>query len=93
MKKTVKMSLANMQGKLSRAEMKQIMAGYDDGQGCTISVSCNKQQMVSGSVVTVSVGSVSCSGTQCSSDTTSVSCVQSSGQTDTATCPAGSYIG
>lgn len=27
MKKTVKMSLANIQGKLSRAEMKQIMAG------------------------------------------------------------------
>lgn len=26
--KTTKMSLANMQGKLSRAEMKNIMAGY-----------------------------------------------------------------
>jgi hypothetical protein len=31
--KTVKMSLANMQGKLSRAEMKNIMAG-GSSRGC-----------------------------------------------------------
>ncbi len=31
---TKKMSLANIQGKLSRAEMKKIMAGSGDTSGC-----------------------------------------------------------
>jgi len=31
---TKKMSLANIQGKLSRTEMKNIMAGSGGGQGC-----------------------------------------------------------
>lgn len=44
--KTTKMSLANLQGKMSRAEMKRIMAGSGDdggrcgdctGQACTLS--------------------------------------------------------
>jgi len=36
--KTKKMSLADVQGKLSRAEMKNIIAGSG---GCTIPCSCN----------------------------------------------------
>ena len=44
--KTTKMSLANIQGKLSRAEMKNIMAGSGSGtcgSGCNLScsVACN----------------------------------------------------
>jgi hypothetical protein len=41
--KTKKMSLANIQGKLSKAEMKNIMAGSDDsgyGTCCTASGDC-----------------------------------------------------
>lgn len=37
--KTTKMSLANMQGKLSRTEMKNIMAGSGSG-ACFVRVSC-----------------------------------------------------
>ena len=33
--KTQKMSLANIKGKLSRAEMKNIMAGSGGGSGCS----------------------------------------------------------
>ncbi|MEO7048606.1 MAG: hypothetical protein ABI091_25120 [Ferruginibacter sp.] len=33
--KTNKMSLANIQGKLSRAEMKNIMAGSEGGTSCS----------------------------------------------------------
>ena len=36
---TQKMSLANIQGKLSRNEMKKIMAG--SGESCSISASCS----------------------------------------------------
>ncbi len=43
--KTTKMSLANIQGKLSRNEMKNIMAGsgncQDHGQSCNSSVTLN----------------------------------------------------
>ena len=41
--KTKKMSLANIQGKLSRAEMKNIMAGLGDPFGCptTFTSSCS----------------------------------------------------
>lgn len=39
--KTSKMSLANIQGKLSRAEMKNIMAGSGgDGVACTDNSQC-----------------------------------------------------
>lgn len=42
--KTKKMSLANIQGKLSRAEMKNIMAGSDacikDGEACAMFKNC-----------------------------------------------------
>jgi hypothetical protein len=34
--KTTKMSLANIQGKLSRAEMKNIMAGSGTGGSCKV---------------------------------------------------------
>ena len=37
--KTTKMSLANIQGKLSRTEMKNIMAG--SGAGCGTGISCS----------------------------------------------------
>lgn len=39
--KTFKMSLENIQGKLSRAEMKKVMAGSGTQGNCTISCSCN----------------------------------------------------
>ena len=39
---TKKMNLANIQGKLSRAEMKNIMAG--SGGGCTTDSFCNSYQ-------------------------------------------------
>lgn len=39
--KTTKVSLANIQGKLSRAEMKNIMAGSGSDSGC--SGNCNYQ--------------------------------------------------
>jgi len=35
--KTLKMSLANIQGKLSRSEMRKVMAG----SGCDIPCTCN----------------------------------------------------
>lgn len=44
--KTVKMSLANIQGKLSRTEMKKIMAGsgsetcVSDGESCPVWCCC-----------------------------------------------------
>jgi len=38
--KTTKLSLANIQGKLSRAEMKQIMAGSDAAVRCGTNISC-----------------------------------------------------
>ena len=41
---TKKMSLANMQGKLSRAEMKKIMAGsgvISCGEGCSSGTDCH----------------------------------------------------
>ena len=38
---TTKMSLANIQGKLSRAEMKNIMAGSGGGTGCGTGISCS----------------------------------------------------
>ena len=40
--KTTKMSLANMQGKLSRMEMKNIMAGSGEGFGDSSSCSSKK---------------------------------------------------
>lgn len=39
--KTVKISLANIQGKLSRVEMKSIMAGSGDYKTCTKDSDCN----------------------------------------------------
>ncbi len=43
--KTTKMSLANMQGKLSRTEMKNIMAGTGDKiQKCCIGNECSSCQ-------------------------------------------------
>ncbi len=42
--KTTKMSLANIQGKLSRTEMKSIMAGSGDGGTyCTDSAICQEK--------------------------------------------------
>ena len=46
------MSLANIKGKLSRAEMKQIMAGSDSGGTCT--KTCKSPG-----------GNLTCSGTDC----------------------------
>lgn len=41
--KRLKMSLANIEGKLSRAEMKKIMAGSDGGcLGCTANYDCQR---------------------------------------------------
>ena len=40
--KTKKMSLANVQGKLSRVEMKNIMAGSEGG-GCPGILSCKRE--------------------------------------------------
>lgn len=40
--KTQKMSLANIQGKLSRAEMKNIMAGSGGNPLCTGVVECKR---------------------------------------------------
>jgi len=46
--KTLKMSLANIQGKLSRAEMKKVMAGSGIGGGSTCSIKCpNSTEAVS----------------------------------------------
>ncbi|WP_301922665.1 hypothetical protein [Ferruginibacter sp.] len=38
---TQKISLANIKGKLSRTEMKNIMAGY--GEGCGTGISCSNK--------------------------------------------------
>ena len=38
---TKKMSLANIKGKLSRAEMKNIMEGSDSGAKCGYDISCD----------------------------------------------------
>ena len=43
--KTTKMSLANIQGKLSRSEMKNIMAGREiEPIGCGTGISCADKQ-------------------------------------------------
>ena len=57
--KTEKMSLANLEGKLSWNEMKEIMAGFQ--QTCTVTTTCIG-------------GSVSCSGQKCARTNTSVTC-------------------
>lgn len=41
---TQKMSLANIKGKLSRAEMKNIMAGSGDSGSCTSNADCTSGQ-------------------------------------------------
>jgi len=41
--KTTKMSLANIQGKLSRADMKNIMAGSGGGTPCTSNSDCGSR--------------------------------------------------
>jgi hypothetical protein len=55
--KTTKMSLANIQGKLSRAEMKNIMAG----SGLTWKVKCNDGNLYVVSDCTASSQSTACS--------------------------------
>lgn len=57
--KTEKMRLANIEGKLSRNEMKAIMAGLV--QDCTVTTTCIG-------------GSVSCTGKKCGRSSTSVTC-------------------
>jgi len=57
--KNEKMSLENVEGKLSRKEMKEIMAG--EQQTCTVTTQCIG-------------GSVSCTGAKCSRTSNSVTC-------------------
>ena len=60
--KIVKMSLANMQGKMSRMEMKGIMAGLDDC--CDVSMCCSNGREIS----------CSSSGSNCSTGANSITC-------------------
>ena len=65
--KTVKMSLANLEGKLSRKEMKEIMAGSGGYGSCTVTVNCsNGSVSCTGSTCTHGNGWVSCDGTKTS---------------------------
>ena len=57
--KTKKMSLANIQGKLSRTEMKNIMAGSGTGGTCKLSNNDSR-------LCYCSTGMGQCSGTTCS---------------------------
>lgn len=62
---------------------------------CSISADCYKQVYNSSthSWESKKVASVSCSGSgDCTSSSYQVSCPQSSGDPDTASCPSGSYI-
>jgi hypothetical protein len=59
---TKKMSLANIQGKLSRAEMKNIMAGSGDGSGCNSSCDSKCSNTCNGVATTGNCGLNSASG-------------------------------
>jgi len=74
---TTKMSLANIQGKLSRAEMKNIMAGL--AGSCTATACCNEG------------GSITCDGVdQCQSiegqTVSTVTCKNSDGTFSSQSC-------
>jgi len=60
--KNEKMSLENIEGKLNRKEMKEIMAGYVKPGTCTVHVDCSNN------------GWIECSGTVCDKGTSWVSC-------------------
>lgn len=62
---TQKMSLANIQGKLSRAEMKNIMAGSGDGTGCFSDADCpTKSRLCSSTTIYVTGRCYANPGTQ-----------------------------
>lgn len=66
------MSLSNIEGKLSRAEMKKIMAGSGTGT-CTVTTNCVNAPAATKSNLMRS-GSISCSGKKCSRTALSVTC-------------------
>ncbi len=92
--KTTKMSLANIQGKMSRTEMKKIMAGSGD-DACALSFDCYKTvyNSTTHSFEEQKTGTISCSGSgDCTSTSYSISCPQASGNPDTAACAPGSHF-